>query len=100
RLKFEVSAYAINSLGSGGSLTYVDNPSPASSSGTIYNPTTIHTDYLSNLTVNGVANIAGVKLLNNGNADAGNVGPSVQTNSAALYLEPSPGDWVTAAYRR
>jgi hypothetical protein len=100
RLKFEVTAYAINSLGSGGSVAYVDNPSNGSESDRIYNPTTTHTDYLSNLTVNGVGNIGGVKLLNNGNTDPGNVGPSVQTNTAALYLEPSPGDWVTAAFRR
>jgi hypothetical protein len=99
RLKFEVSAYAINSLGSGGSVAYVDNPSAGSSSGTIYNPSALHSEYLTNLSVTGTGTIGGVKLLNNGNTDPGNIGPSVQSNGAALYLEPSNGDYVAAGNR-
>jgi hypothetical protein len=53
RLKFEVTAYAINSLGSGGAVSYVDNLTSGSSAGTIYEPAPVHREYFPNLFVNG-----------------------------------------------
>ncbi|MFH0854588.1 MAG: hypothetical protein V1891_03795, partial [bacterium] len=44
-MEVSVRAISINSLGAGGAISYIDNPSNGSNTGVIYNASSVHTDY-------------------------------------------------------